>query len=387
MFFVGIFQNVILYFLGKTGDRLVKMGDKQREQARFSPSAGWPACCLIVPVAAPTPATEAALRSLAEQDYPNYSLYLVTAFPDDSAAALVDLVRGQYANVAHVVAGSASGRGQKNHNLLAGVKEAGADCEIYAFCDSGHPAPPDFLRCLLGPIARGEAAFTTGYHEVEPGDQDIVTLAYTISVLFMRFMQGMPSLTQPWGGAMAVSRRAFEDYHVGRLWESNVVDDCSLGALLAREGAQIRLCPGAILKTYASSHAFTTWRAWLERQILFLKFCMKGEWLALSLVCLLMAAPPVWCAWVCLDGIFGVGSGTGPFLALCWLCVTGWTIGSWRRFVSSRPWIARWLWAFFCACFMFGGVYIGTFRSETLLWNNIIYRVGKGGRVESLERR
>lgn len=385
-FFFGIFQCVVFYFLGKTGDKLRKRAAQEWEQARYSPPHGWPSCVVIVPVAGHHPLMEAALESLAIQNYPGYSLYLVTATYDDPAIQLIDKLQRRYSAVRHVVAGHTPGRGQKNHNLLAGIDAAPETTEVYVFCDSTHLARPDFLRCLISPLARREAAFTTGYHEVEPRDQKIVTLAYSLSVLFMHFMQGSPAFTQPWGGAMAMSRQAFIRYHVRNLWEDNVVDDCSLGALLGREHIQVRLCPGAILQTFAAAHAFPVWKAWLERQILFLKFCMPGEWLSLSLVCCLMVIPPIWCAIVCLDGILGLGADMPPFLALCWFCVIGWTIGSWRRFLPASPAITRWLWAFFCASFMFTLVWLGSLTKKTLLWNNIVYQVGKGGKVLSVKR-
>lgn len=385
LFFLGLFQCVALYYLGKNGDRLVARAKRAWEEVRHAPHGGWPRCALIIPVSGNNPVMSLALRSLAEQDYPAYELFLVTSSATDPAVALIRELQRQYGNITHVVSGITSGRGQKNHSLLAGVAEAGRAPDIYVFCDSSHIARDDFLKCLVEPIAKGEAGFTTGYHKVDPQDQRIVTLGYAASVLFMHFMQGLPALTQPWGGAMAIAKRAFVHYRVAELWQANVVDDCSLGALLGREGIHVRLCPGAILRTIAAAHPFRIWQAWLERQILFLKFCMKGEWISLSLICALMTIPPIWCAWVCLNGIFDIGGNTAPFLALCWFCVIGWTVGSWRRFLPRRPAITRWLWAFFCSSFMFGLVYAGTLGAKTLIWNRIAYKVGKGGRVEAVK--
>lgn len=386
LFALGLFQCCLIWMLGRCGLELRLRGRLQQEQA-FStpPPGGWPQCAVIVPVAGCHPDMEAALRSLAEQDYPDYLLLLVTAGREDPALSLIDRLAAEYENIVHVTAGQASGHGQKNHNLLAGIAQTPGSTAIYAFCDSTHIARPDFLRCLTAPIARGETAFTTGYHEVEPRDQGITGLAYAISVLFMRFMQGIPSLAQPWGGAMAMSREAYERYDIEALWQDNVVDDCSLAALLARSGAHVRLCPGAILDTRASRR-FSDWRAWMERQILFLKFCMPGQWLGLGIVCAIMIIPPVWCAYACMRGIFGLGGGMAPFLALCWFCALWYAIGGWRAFLARTPDISRWLWAFFYACSMFGIVYLGTLFKRTLLWHNILYRVGPGGRVLSMKR-
>lgn len=386
IFFLGLLQCAILWLLGRTGSGLGARAARDQELAQFSPPGGWPACALIVPAAGAHPMMEAALRSLAEQNYPDYQLYLVTASADDPAAGLISRLRDEYGHITHVVAGHARTGGQKNHNHLAALQYIEARHACLAFGDSTHLARPDFLRCLIGPVVRGEAAFTTGYHTVAPRDNGLVTLAYAISVLFMRFMQALPSFTQPWGGAMAISREAFERYDVSGLWRDNVVDDCSLAALLEKAGLRARLCPGALLGTIAASHTLPVWRAWLERQVLFLKFCMPGQWLGLGLVCALMAIPPAWCVLTFLRGLLGLGSDMAPFLALLWLCSLWYVLNGWRRFVPDAPAISRWLLAFFCSVFMFALVYGGTIFAKTLLWHNILYRVGKGGKVLSMER-
>lgn len=70
----------------------------------------------------------------------------------------------------------------------------------------------------------------------------------------MRYLQAMSAFTQLWGGAMAMTREAYAKYGVAQLWLENVVDDCSLTALLQVRGAKVRLCPGALLHTDAVNH-------------------------------------------------------------------------------------------------------------------------------------
>lgn len=386
IFLLGLLQCALLWLLGRVGYSLTERANREHQLVAAMPAQEWPSCALIVPVAGANPVMEAALRSLAEQNYPDYNMYLVLAGQDDAAAPLVARLAREYSRIVPVMAGMSQNCGQKNCNQLAGVAAAGDKAEVYAFCDSTHLAQPDFLRCLVAPIAAKQAAFTTGYHEVEPRDQGIVSLAYALCVMFMRFMQALPKLAQPWGGAMAMSRRAYETAEVGKLWQTNVVDDCSLAAMLQKDGISVKLCPGALLRTWAINHPFAIWRAWLERQILFLKFCIPGQWLMLGLVCVLMALPPLWAIWACVRGILGIGGGSAPFLALCWFCILGWMLTGWRRFLPEIPPISRWLVAFFGAVFMFALVYLGTLGSHTLLWHNIIYRVGKGGRVIGMER-
>lgn len=299
---------------------------------------------------------------------------------------MLALLAAEYGNLTHVIAGETKGCGQKNHNLLAALDEAGPACDVYVFCDSTHIAQPDFLRCLTGPIARGEAAFTTGYHQVQARDQGIITLAYAMSVLFMRFLQGVASFTELWGGAMAMSRQAFDHYHVAELWSRNVVDDCSLSAWLKKQGGKIVLCPSALLTTYVEGHTFTVWRAWLERQILFLKFCMPAEWLLLGLASILMAVPPIWLVYALGEALIGWSGGTAPFLALCWFFFALWAVNGWRMFMALPPSLGRWAFAYFCASVMFGLAWLGTIFSRHMLWQNRMYTVGKDGVVTGIKK-
>lgn len=385
LFCIGLLQCFLIWTLGQAGYRIEEKAIRDHQLAARVPPDGWPPCALIVPVAGAHPSMEPALRSLATQNYPQYKMFLVTT-RDDQAVNLIGRLAQEYGNIVPVLAPKADKCGQKNLNLLEGIRAAGDYPQIYAFCDSTHIAGSDFLRCLAGPIARGKCAFTAGYHEVEPQDQGIVSLSYALCVLFMRFMQSLPSLTQPWGGAMAMSREAFWQMDIAELWSTNVVDDCSLAAYLAKKGERIRFCAGALLRTWTSNHPYAIWRAWMERQILFLKFCMPGQWLQLGLACLVMIAPPVWAIIACGRGILGIGGGADPFLALCWFCAVSMFIGGWRKFLPTQTAISRWITAFFCSCFMFALVYAGTLFTHTLLWHNTIYRVGRGGRVISIER-
>lgn len=378
-FLLGLAQCGLLYLLAGCGAKLARQAQKEREDAHYAPGKGWPRVAMIIPASGADPRMEGALRSLLEQDYPCLMPVLVTASEDDPASHLIRRLQEDYPGLRHVVAGEARGCGQKNWNSLAGVATVGHAADIYMFCDSTHLADADFARCLVGPLARNEAAFSTGYHEVVPKDQGIFSLGYALTVLIMRLLQSVGAFTQPWGGAMAMTRVAFERYGVARLWASTVVDDCTLGSMLQKQGVQVRLCAAALLRTTVREHSFGTWRAWLDRQVLFLKFCMPGQWLLLGLLALLMLTPVLWAAFALGRDLLGGGGPTGPFLALCWLIALAATLSGWRRLMPASAPLTRWLTAFFCATGLFALVYASTIPARTITWRGIVYLVGRGG--------
>ena len=139
-----------------------------------------------------------------------------------------------------------------------------------------------------------------------------------------------------------MTRAAYVKYGVAQLWLENVVDDCSLTALLQVRGAKVRLCPGALLHTDAVNHSTPVWRAWMDRQVLFLKFCMPGQWKLLGLMCVMMALPMVCAALAFLGWIVNVGSGAGVLLGLFWLAAMVSALHLWRGLLAKPVPLWRW---------------------------------------------
>ncbi|HEX9654865.1 MAG TPA: hypothetical protein VGA99_14250, partial [bacterium] len=75
---------------------------------------------IIVPCKGLDPGFEANIQSILEQDYPNYSVILVSESTQDRAfSELEALARGSQIDTTVIVAGPARESSQKIHNLLA----------------------------------------------------------------------------------------------------------------------------------------------------------------------------------------------------------------------------------------------------------------------------
>ena len=348
-----------------------------------------PRACTIVPVSGSGPRIEACLESVLSQDYPDYEVLFVTRSPDEEAAALVRRVlekrpAGSSPVCRHIVAGPASSCGQKNHNLLAGIRAAARDREVFVFLDAARPAPPFWLKSLTGPIARGEAAVTTGYHHVLPGDGGIAATGHAVVVLFLNCIQETGWLTQPWGGNTAISRKAFEDLEVGAIWERNVVDDVSLGAILARVGQKAKYVGEAQLAVPIEGETLKSWCRWLTRQVLYLKFCLPGTWIPAGFL-ILLCATLILVAGVRITagstGVLPAGTILPDILFLSLLTITAWTM----RASHPRPGPPfKWLAASFAAVFVSAFCAVRTFFTDEILWRGIRYKVSTGGRVTGL---
>ncbi|MBQ7584685.1 MAG: glycosyltransferase, partial [Desulfovibrionaceae bacterium] len=271
--------------------------------------------------------------------------------------------------------------GQKNHNLLRGIAAVDRlkpDC--YAFCDSTHLAKPNFLRALVQPIARLETRFSTGYHEVVAKDQSLTSLGYAISVLFMRHLQALSVFTQPWGGAMAITRSTFIKAKIGERWSNTVVDDCSLVSYLKEKHIHVELAASALLKTEVENYQPPVWQAWMERKILFPRYCVPLQWWLLGVMLMLMLMPPLL---IFEDLVLVLKQGhllrallpCGFFVLYFGLI---WRLSSYLAWYCSK---LKFIGAFFLALWTFLREYIGTFWSQNIYWQGILYKVGRGGIV------
>ncbi len=340
----------------------------------------WPRVSLIVPVAGKRPGLAANLRSLVVQDYPHFEVIMVTAEAADPAVPEILAALPGAPRARHVVAGPARGCGQKNHNLLAGLKVADPAAQVLVFCDSGHRAGGQFLRSLVAPLLQGWQV-ASGYHAVLPGDARLVSWGWAVTVLTLLMTKGVSWLNQPWGGATAIWRQTFDRLGVARLWSWTVVDDVSLAARLKRADLPVAWAAEALLTTSLAQGNLRQWRAWLRRQWLYLKFYLPGSWLAAGLVMYLTAGLLAGSLAHLFQFLWTRSMTAAAGLALAYLtALTALALGLRRRHPAPPP-AKVWLAGCAAALVMGAWVHLCTCFTRSLAWHGRRYCVGGGGRV------
>ncbi len=375
-------QVLVLAALFLLGQRHVRGGDGPEAM----PAGKAPRAAVIVPLTGDAPGMREAIASLLDQDYPDFTVIFVTAREDDPAVSLVREVTVRDDRAMHVLAGPAEACGQKNHNILAGIRAA-ATAEVFVFCDSTHRAGDRrFVTNLVAPIARGDAAMTSGFHKIVPEDFRTGTLGMLMTCMALHLMQPVRAITQPWGGAMAISRQAFDRFGLRKLWGANIVDDFSMGPYLHRFGVAAWPVASACLETPLAGMTLARWDVWLTRQLLYLKFCIPPGWLASIVAVFVLSAPPVMAAGILL-GWLGGWAGNG--LAMGTLLYVAAFLGLsllYRRLsprpVPLLPWLRGYVATFLMLAWSFGR----TFTTNTMSWRGIDYRVGWGGVVQRIIR-
>ena len=374
---------VLLAFAGlvRAGRRVLAPGARGREQ---DPPSRWPRLALIVPVAGAPAGLGPRLKALLHQDYPDYQVIFATRDLADPATRVIAALIWGSPKARLVVAGPARTCGQKNQNLLAGVRLAGDAPEILAFCDSNQEAPPDFLRKLAAPVARGEGVVTSGYHQALPGDRGLATWGRAVSVLTLYLTKAVPWLNQPWGGATAILRETFHSLGVARLWAETVVDDVSLAALLIMARIPVCLSRGAELATPVAGETLASWESWLFRQWIYLKYYLPGSWMAAGILMYLLTAFTLTSLLQVL--LFPWGWGTPgiiiPSLAFL-MAVAALALAMRRLHPCPCPW-PLWLAAFLASVCMASWVHLKTCLTQKISWRGKVYQVDWRGRVSSI---
>jgi ceramide glucosyltransferase len=345
-----------------------------------------PSCpvAVFVPVAGMNRSVESSIRSLLTQTPPSVEVIFALRDPSVPESVAVQTVIEGKGFAKCVFAGSATACGQKNQNLLAGIAAVSSDVEIFVFADAGHSSPPGWLELLVAPIARGEAEVTSGYHAIRPADRRFLPWVYAVCVEIMHVFQNAPGFSQPWGGAMAISRAAFERLKVSDTWRTSIVDDVSLAKILKIHGVKVRTVPFVRRETLVSGLHLREFFEWMVRQFQYIRFIFPGTWVlagAWSLVQILAFAAA---------GSILVGSLLDRSLALStvasalYLLLMGLILLQIRLFHPLPCTQIRWLAAGAMLLLVFAVAFGAAGIRRQIQWRGIKYHVGRGGRVLSV---
>ena len=347
----------------------------------------WPSAAIVIPVSGADPGIPGCLRSILNQDYPDFEVVFSVKDAEDPAAALIAGLIVDRTGARLVHAGEADRGGQKNHNLLAGLKVVSASREVLVFCDSTHEARRDWLRELVRPLALGKFEAANGFHLAVPVWGGFIAWGRAISALFIYLMKCFPATDQPWGGATAIRADLFHRLEVDRVWESHSFDDACLNVLLRKNRRPLAMTPRAVLYTFLGRQTLAGWRHWVLRQWLGLKFYSYWNWAGAGVACWLCTLLLAFSVFRVAAAVSGWMSVTGALVPALFLSVLAF-LGSRLRGIHPRPTRAvPWLAAFFATILLASWVHMETWFTMELPWKGIVYRVAPGGKVLEIRKK
>lgn len=372
VFKAGLVAHVIgtLILLALTQKALRQAVQRDSSFTRTPPQATVP---VMIPVGNVTPMTEPALRSLLEQDHPDYRVMLITGTSDEPASTLIQKLCTEYEHASHIVAGKADRCAQKNHNLLAAIPRLEPREDILVFCDSTHLAKPDFLARLVEPIVSNKALLASGYRFVRPGDARIGTLVQMLAVQTLHMLWSITAISQPWGGATAIKRVTFFDNNIPDLWSRTVVDDYSMGPYLQSLGIRSLPVVEACLETHLGNQSVADATNWFYRQLQFFKFYTPWTWVAASII-------PIFYLSILAYALISIPTSAPYFFAVA---LTSLWYTTRIPSTASAP---RRIAAYFLFTIIAALQLLRTWTSNILDWQGITYKVRLGGEILDIKR-
>ncbi len=293
----------------------LRKGIRNRNYARAftPPPAGFPGRVIVFcPVRGRDPGLAESAASVLEQDLPaGYRVvFVVDASGDPAVETLSSLTGGARFEI--FVAGRASGRGQKVHNLREAIRRFGDQADVYVFCDADAIYPPTWLKDLTGSLVGAGVGAATGYRwYVSGGDgpggggrlATALRAAWNASIAGYL---GPHSGNFAWGGSTGIRREVFAAAGVLDAWSGALSDDYALTRAVRSAGLTIRYVPTCLVRTvgrcgWGDLLEFTT------RQIKITRVYAPGMWRAAFVSYTLFLAafssltlmlPVEWRAWI-----------------------------------------------------------------------------------------
>lgn len=349
-----------------------------------------PPVTLILPVKGVDHDLAANLRSLAEQDYPDYELLITCRSEDDPAVQTARVTLGDRFRL--IVAGPPpEGTGEKINNLLAAVASARPESEVLVFADSDGQVTAGWLTALIEPLADEELGAASGFRWYFPEDGGFWPLMRSVwDSTVANLLGAKDSSNFAWGGAMAIRRSVFNEAEVANYWRGTVSDDYRLTKAVKDAGKGIRYLPNAMVATPGSCTR-AEFLKWAERQLVITKVYNKSGWIAgfvahvMYCGAMLMAAAAL---------LRGDPLGLGVLLVIL---IPGMAKGAMRSyagrlmFPEREAWFDQHGWAYFwltpLATWIWLYLFVQSARTRTIRWRGYEYELvsADATRVKSAE--
>lgn len=291
MFFVCCAAIVLSGWAIEVARMFAKRIMRERHKEDLPTPPDRPAVAVILPIKG-SPGdeadTEANLRALLAQDYPRYRLLFAVESPDDPAVPLLQRVAAASAvPVEIVIAGIATGRGQKIHNQLAAVERTNPADACLVFMDADARPKRHWMRELVTPLGEPDVGATTGFRFYVPIPHPSKggSTARLPSIMLSVINASVAALLGPdwrniaWGGSMAITRNNFFAFGVDQAWRNALSDDYVLSyCVKARAKKRIQFVQSCLVGSLADFDWPAFWE-FATRQYRITRICAPFIWL------------------------------------------------------------------------------------------------------------
>ncbi|MEP7340167.1 MAG: glycosyltransferase family 2 protein [Acidobacteriota bacterium] len=216
-----------------------------------------PKSVIIVPCKGIEHDFEENVRALFAQEYRDYEIIFVTESESDPAYGVLSrLIKSHSRRPAWlVIAGEASNRGQKVHNLLAAVDMLNSidrRAEVIIFADSDARPAKHWLSELVAPLGDKRIGATTGFRWYMPVNEGFSSLLLSVWNSSALSLLGERS-SFAWGGSTAIRRETFDRLDIKQRWQGALSDDYAMSRAIHEAGQRIKFVSHCLVASYADA--------------------------------------------------------------------------------------------------------------------------------------
>jgi cellulose synthase/poly-beta-1,6-N-acetylglucosamine synthase-like glycosyltransferase len=273
----------------------------RRHLTALDPAQATPRVAILTAIKGVSGTTPQFLDRLCQQQYPAYRLVFALESRSDPVLSLIEGIRQRLTGrieVEVVIAGQATQRAQKVHNLLAALGTLRDDDGIVVFADADILPDLRWLSLLIRPIANGEVAASSGYRWQLPTDRRWPSLIVAAVDLSIATAARSARWNLCWGGSIALDRSVLDQIDLPTIWNRAASDDLTLTMALRARGLKINaplhvLVPSPVAYTWTSLFSFARRQYLLARTYASRHWLLAGWTLCLPALAAMVAASEI----------------------------------------------------------------------------------------------
>lgn len=220
------------------------------------------------------------VRSLLQQNYPQYDLKLIIDSPEDPALKISKEVITEIGATNCQISTLRTVRHNcslKCSSLVQAVSDLDDSYEVIALVDADTIVHSHWLRELVSPLSDTQVGLTTGNRWYVPTGKywgSLVRYTGNISTVVQMFL-----FQVPWGGSLAIKKEVLNQTKLLEKWGEAFGDDILMHKVIKKQGWKIKFVPFLLMLNREESHLSNLFIS-LKRLILCSRL-YHPNWLAL----------------------------------------------------------------------------------------------------------
>ncbi|MBE9234483.1 MAG: glycosyltransferase family 2 protein [Sphaerospermopsis sp.] len=220
------------------------------------------------------------VRSLLNQNYPEYDLKLIIDSPEDPAFKIAKEVIAETKATNFQISTLRTVRHNcslKCSSLVQAVSDLDDSYQVIALVDADTIVHKNWLRELVSPLTDEKVGITTGNRWYVPTGKywgSLIRYAGNVSTVVQMFL-----FQVPWGGSLAIKKQLLQQTEILEKWGAAFGDDMLLHKVIKKHGWKIKFVPSLLMVNREESNLSTLFPS-LQRLILCSRL-YHPNWLAL----------------------------------------------------------------------------------------------------------